>query len=59
MEHTHERPKDIPYFVFEATEARDERRQKRLVIALLVAIIFLFASNAMWLYVWINFSNTL
>ena len=45
----------IPYFVFEATEARDERRQKRLVIALIIAILSAFASNAMWLYIWINY----
>ena len=49
------KPKQIPYFVFEATEARDERRQKRLVIALIIAIISAFASNAMWLYVWIQY----
>lgn len=49
------KPKVIPYFVFEATEARDERRQKRLVIALIIAILSAFASNAMWLYIWINY----
>lgn len=49
------KPKVIPYFVFEATEARDERRQKRLVIALITAILSAFASNAMWLYIWITY----
>ena len=45
MEH-----KDVPYIVYEATQARNERTIKRLIIALIVAIALLFASNIAWLY---------
>ena len=42
----------IPYIVFESTMARAERQQKRLVIALIVAVVMIVASNIAWLYVW-------
>jgi hypothetical protein len=42
----------VPYFVFESVEARAERLTKRLVIALILSIILIFASNLAWLYVW-------
>ena len=42
----------VPFIVHEAAIARMERTNKRLLIALLVAIITIFASNAMWLYMW-------
>ena len=42
----------IPYIVFESTMARAERQQKRLVIALIVAVVMIVASNLAWLYVW-------
>lgn len=42
--------KDVPYIVFESEQARHERTIKRLVIALLVAIALIFASNMAWLW---------
>lgn len=45
----------IPYFVHEANMARMERSNKRLWIALIIAIIFLFATNAFWLYEWMSY----
>jgi hypothetical protein len=42
----------VPYIVHESAMARNERTIKRLVIALIVAIVMLFACNAAWLYVW-------
>ena len=42
----------VPYIVHESAEARHERRERRLLCALLIAVIFLFASNALWLYAW-------
>ena len=45
-------PKDIPYIVFEGMQARNERLVKRLIIALIVAVVLIFASNALWLYFW-------
>ena len=45
----------VPYIVHEASIARMERTNKRLLIALVVAIITIFASNVTWLYVWNQF----
>lgn len=42
----------IPYIVYESAEAKSERTVKRLIIALLVTILLLFTSNAIWLYAW-------
>ena len=44
-----ENPAKIPFIVYEATIARMERHIKRLWIALIVAIVMIFASNAIWL----------
>lgn len=44
--------KYVPYIVYESMLAKEERQQKRLVIALIVLIIALFLSNALWLYWW-------
>ena len=40
----------IPYIVFEGEQARHERTVKRLVLALLVSIALLFATNMAWLW---------
>lgn len=42
--------KNVPYIVYESSIARMERVTKRLVIALVIAIILIFVSNATWLY---------
>lgn len=42
-------PENVPYIVYESTQARNERHIKRLVAALIIAIIMIFASNFMWL----------
>lgn len=47
--------KSIPYIVFEGAQARNERAVKRLVIALIVTILLMFTSNAIWLYCWMQF----
>ena len=41
---------EIPYIAFEAEMARYERTIKRLLIALLVSVALIFASNAAWLW---------
>ena len=46
---------NVPYIVHESAEARHERREKRLLIAILIAVILLFASNAMWLWAWMQY----
>lgn len=40
----------VPYIVHEGVMARNERTIKRLLIALVITILLLFASNAMWLH---------
>ena len=45
----------IPYIVYEASEARADRRNKRLIIALIISIVLMFASNIAWLYAWCQY----
>lgn len=40
----------VPYIVHESAIARMERITKRLVVALIISIILIFASNGVWLY---------
>jgi hypothetical protein len=39
----------VPYIVFEGAEAKSERTIKRLIIALVITIALLFATNLVWL----------
>jgi hypothetical protein len=48
----------VPYIVHESAQARNERAVKRLVVALIVAIALIFASNAIWLYAWMQYDYT-
>lgn len=45
----------VPYIVHEGTMARMERTVRRLWIAVLLAVILLFASNSAWLWAWMQF----
>jgi hypothetical protein len=40
---------NVPYIVHETAMARNERNVKRLVVALVVAIVLAFATNVGWL----------
>lgn len=42
--------KTIPYLTYELEQAKHERTIKRLVTALIVAIVLMFATNLAWLY---------
>lgn len=42
----------VSYLAFESTVARFERQNRRLVVILIITILLLFASNALWLYEW-------
>lgn len=44
--------KTVPYIAYEGTMARFERTVKRLIVAVIVAVFLLFATNLAWLYVW-------
>ena len=49
---------NVPYIVYEGAQAKNERTVKRLVIALVIAIALIFASNMAWLYVWSSYEYT-
>ena len=42
----------VPYIAHESIVARMERTVKRLFILLIVTVVLVFASNALWLYFW-------
>lgn len=44
----------IPYIAHESSQTRLERIIHRLAIALVVVVVLMFLSNALWLYAWIN-----
>lgn len=46
---------NVPYIVYESAQARNERTLKRLIIVIIVLMSMLFASNAIWLYAWMQF----
>ena len=48
-------PESVPYIVHESSMARMERQIKRGWIALIVAVCLLFASNAAWLWAWMQY----
>ena len=45
----------VPYIIHEGCLARDERTIKKLVIALILTIVLMFASNGIWLYAWMQY----
>lgn len=45
----------VPYIVHEGVQVRLERTIKRLVCALILTILLMFASNALWLYAWMQY----
>lgn len=45
----------IPYIAYESALARNERTIKRLIIALLLSIVLMFASNGIWIYAFSQF----
>lgn len=47
----------VPYIVYESAEAKSERTIKRLIIALVVTIILLFATNIIWVLEFFSFDT--
>ena len=47
----------VPYIVFEGEQARHERTVKRLILALLISVSLLFASNMAWLWFFNSFDT--
>lgn len=50
-----EEKNSVPYIVYEGEQARHERTFKRLTIALVITIMLLFATNALWLNTWMQY----
>lgn len=48
-------PESVPYMVHEEAMVRNERNVRRIVVALIVSIALIFASNACWLYAWCQY----
>ena len=48
-------PESVPYIVHETAMARNERNVKRMVVALVATIALLFASNALFLWAWMQY----
>lgn len=48
-------PSDVPYVVYESAMTRAERNLKRLVILLMLTVVLMFLSNALWLYEWCQY----
>lgn len=51
----HKEVAPVPYIVHESAMARNERNMKRVVIALVIAIIAILVSHAAWLYAWMQY----
>ena len=50
-----EKKVNVPFVVYQATASRQERQIRRMWIALVVSIVFLFISNAFWLWSWTQY----
>ena len=48
-------PQSVPYIAFESVSARHERIIRRLITALIIAILLLFLSNGAWLWAWMQY----
>lgn len=48
-------PAPVSYFVFEGEQVRHERILKRLIAVIIICICLIFASNAIWLYAWMQY----
>lgn len=50
-----EKMAQIPFAAHEGSLTRMERIIKRLVVSLIITIVLMFASNALWLYAWMQY----
>ena len=51
-------PESVPYIVHESSMARMERQIKRLWIALIVSVVLLFLSSAIFTWAWMQYDYT-
>lgn len=45
----------VPYIVYESAEAKSERTIKRLIIALIITVILMVATNIIWIIEFCSF----
>lgn len=58
MENKHEdHVQVIPYVVYRDSLAHNRWLVKGLVVALVIAIVLMFASNAIWAYIWYQYDT--
>ena len=50
--------RNVPYIVYESAQARSERRDKRLILALIIVTTMMFISNIVWLWAWMQYDYT-
>lgn len=50
-----ETPASVPYFVYEGQAARHERASKRLLLALVLAVLLIVVSNLAWIWAWCQY----
>lgn len=48
----------VSYIVYEASQTRSDRIIHRLILSLLISLVLLFATNAMWFYAWSHSHDT-
>lgn len=48
-------PESVPYIVHEASMARMERQIRRLWVAVIVAVVLLFTSSAIFTWAWMQY----
>lgn len=46
---------NVPYYAYEATNARLTNIINRLIVALIIAVISILISNGIWLYAWMQY----
>lgn len=50
--------KDVPFCVYESMASRSERTIKRLIVALIISVLLLFATNVVWLVTDVEYGET-
>ena len=50
-----EKQASVPYYAHEGMMARNERTIKKLIVSLVITIVLMFASNAIWLFCWMQY----
>jgi hypothetical protein len=50
--------KSVPYVVYEGEQVINERKEFRLIIVVIIMILLTFATNALWLYAWMQYDYT-